>query len=179
MLVNIENLRYAGPMTSKPGSPTRTSGVRTALPVISPRDDSRSAAPARPGLDPDVRLLSALADPVRLAIVRQLAACGSVCACDLDACSWVSQPTVSHHLRVLREAGVVRAERRGTWIYYSLEPAALERLVAVVRSVIPDGASPLPLGSSGVSAVSAASAATEPSPLDPSRPRGAAGRAAS
>lgn len=141
MLVNIEGLRYSAPMTSKQAPTTGVSAVRTTLPVISPQGDSRPGAPARPSLDPDVRLLSALADPVRLAIVRQLAACGSVCACDLDACSWVSQPTVSHHLRVLREAGVVRSERRGTWIYYSLEPAALERLVGVIRSLLPGGAS--------------------------------------
>jgi len=78
--------------------------------------------------DPDVRLLQALADPVRLSIVRQLGAAGAVCACDFSAIGEVSQPTVSHHLRVLREAGVVTTERRGTWIYYSLDGSAAERL---------------------------------------------------
>jgi ArsR family transcriptional regulator len=87
--------------------------------------------------DPDVRLLAALADPIRLRIVRQLADAGSVCVCDLDACQSVSQPTVSHHLRILREAGVVRAERRGTWVYYSLEPAVFDRLAAILRSIQP------------------------------------------
>lgn len=82
-------------------------------------------------LDPDVRLLQALADPTRLAIVRQLAAGDEVCACDFTACCDVSQPTVSHHLKVLREAGVLRSERRGTWIFYSLEPAAAGRLAAL------------------------------------------------
>ena len=73
--------------------------------------------------DPDVQLLQALADPVRLSIVRQLAECRSaVCACDFTACCDVRQPTVSHHLRVLREAGVVTTERRGTYIYYDLAP---------------------------------------------------------
>jgi ArsR family transcriptional regulator len=86
---------------------------------------------------PDVRLLAALADPVRLSIVRQLSACDECCVCDLDACGRVSQPTVSHHLRVLREAGVISAEKRGTWVYYSLEPAAVERLQALGRSLIP------------------------------------------
>jgi len=62
-------------------------------------------------IDPDVRLLAALADPVRLAIVRQLAACDGICACDFTDSFEVSQPTVSHHLRVLREAGVVTGER--------------------------------------------------------------------
>src|SRR5947207_527264 len=57
--------------------------------------------------DPDVRLLAALADPVRLDIIRELAGSNEVCACDLTDCCQVSQPTVSHHLKVLREAGAV------------------------------------------------------------------------
>jgi len=81
--------------------------------------------------DPDVRLLTALADPARLAIVRQLASDGSVCACDFSACDGLAQPTVSHHLRILREAGLVHGERRGTWIYYSLDPAIADRLAAI------------------------------------------------
>lgn len=73
--------------------------------------------------DPDVRFLQALGDPVRLSIVRQIAACGeAVCACDFVECCTVSQPTISHHLRVLREAGVVTSERQGTNIVYALSP---------------------------------------------------------
>ena len=87
--------------------------------------------------DPDVRLLSALADPARLAIVRQLATDGSVCACDFGACADLAQPTVSHHLRVLREAGVVEGERRGTWIWYRLNPAAAERLASLAAGLVP------------------------------------------
>ena len=81
--------------------------------------------------DPDIRLLAALADPARLAIVRQLASDGSVCACDFSAGNDLSQPTVSHHLRVLREAGLVHGERRGTWIWYRLDPAVADRLAAI------------------------------------------------
>jgi DNA-binding transcriptional ArsR family regulator len=92
--------------------------------------------------DPDVRLLHALADPARLAIVRQLAADGMVCACDFGACADLSQPTVSHHLRVLREASVVRGERRGTWIWYSLEPWATERLAELAGQLAPGEARP-------------------------------------
>ena len=73
-------------------------------------------------LDPDVRLLSALADPVRLSFVRQLAETECVCACDFSECCTVSQPTISHHLKVLRDAGVVTSERRGTNVVYSLAP---------------------------------------------------------
>jgi ArsR family transcriptional regulator len=73
--------------------------------------------------DPDVELLQAIADPVRLSILRQLAGSpGSVCACDFTDCCDVSQPTISHHLKVLREAGAVTTERRGTYIYYDLAP---------------------------------------------------------
>jgi DNA-binding transcriptional ArsR family regulator len=79
-------------------------------------------------IDPDVRLLQALADPTRLAIVRELAGASEVCACDFSSCCDVQQPTVSHHLKVLREAGVVESERRGTWVYYRLATAAAERL---------------------------------------------------
>ncbi len=77
--------------------------------------------------DPNVRLLQALADPVRLEIVRQLGSGAAVCACDFTACCDVSQPTVSHHLKVLREAGVVTTERRGTYIYYDLAPDFAQR----------------------------------------------------
>ncbi len=87
--------------------------------------------------DPDVRLLQALADPVRLSIVRQLSEQGSVCACDFMACADVSQPTVSHHLRVLREAGWVTTERRGTWIYYALAPVAVERFRTLAGEIGP------------------------------------------
>src|SRR6186997_155841 len=78
--------------------------------------------------DPDVLLLQAAADPTRLAILRQLSDAAEVCACDFTACCGVSQPTVSHHLKVLREAGVVTCERRGTWIYYRLDPKTAARI---------------------------------------------------
>jgi ArsR family transcriptional regulator len=72
--------------------------------------------------DPDVQLLSALADPVRLSFVRQLGVNDGVCACDFSECCTVSQPTISHHLKVLRDAGVVTSQRQGTNIVYSLAP---------------------------------------------------------
>ena len=88
-------------------------------------------------LDPDVTLLAALADPVRLNIVRQLAECDGICACDFtDSCD-VSQPTVSHHLKVLREAGVVNSEKRGSQVYYRLAPLAIGRLAAMARALVP------------------------------------------
>jgi ArsR family transcriptional regulator len=85
--------------------------------------------------DPDVLLLGALADPTRLSIARQLADQRSVCACDFTECCDVSQPTISHHLKVLREAGVVVGERRGTNIYYSLAPGFEERFAGIGSSL--------------------------------------------
>ncbi len=70
----------------------------------------------------------ALADPTRVAIVNRLTTSESVCVCDLTAAFDLSQPTVSHHLRILRDAGLVEAERRGTWAYYRLVPDAIESL---------------------------------------------------
>ena len=100
--------------------------------------------------DPDVLLLQAAADPTRLAILRQLSSDDAVCACDFTACCDVSQPTVSHHLKVLREAGWVSAERRGTWVYYSLRPEAAERFAMLVRQLTPSAPSaPSPSVASG------------------------------
>lgn|SRR6266536_2052162 len=70
----------------------------------------------------------ALADPTRVAIVNRLSSADEVCVCDLtDACG-LSQPTISHHLRILREAGLVRSSRRGTWAYYRLVPESVGAL---------------------------------------------------
>jgi DNA-binding transcriptional ArsR family regulator len=93
-------------------------------------------------IDPDVRLLQAAADPTRLAILRQLSQAGPVCACDFSACCDVSQPTISHHLRVLREAGWIVGERRGTWIWYSLRPEAAERLAGIAGGLGPGATRP-------------------------------------
>src|ERR1700746_119179 len=70
----------------------------------------------------------ARAHPARVAIVNRLAAADEVCVCDLNAALDLSQPTVSHHLRVLREAGLVESSRRGTWAFYRLPPEAVDAL---------------------------------------------------
>ena len=87
--------------------------------------------------DPHIQLLSALADPTRMEIVRELAGSAEVCACDFTSCCDVSQPTVSHHLRVLRDAGVVTSERRGNWVFYRLAPNLQERLGAIAGGFVP------------------------------------------
>ena len=73
----------------------------------------------------------ALGDPVRLRLLSMIAASGGeVCVCDLTGSFAVSGPTISHHLKVLREAGLVDCERRGTWVYYWARGEALHRLAA-------------------------------------------------
>ena len=80
------------------------------------------------------RRFAALADPVRLRLLSLLAtsADGAVCACDLVLPVGKSQPTVSHHLKVLREAGLVTSEKRGTNVWYAAVPAALDGLRAAL-----------------------------------------------
>ena len=70
----------------------------------------------------------ALADPTRVAIVNRLAQAEETCVCDLTAAFDLSQPTISHHLKVLRDAGLVESSRRGTWAYYRLVPDAVREL---------------------------------------------------
>jgi ArsR family transcriptional regulator len=94
--------------------------------------------------DPDALLCQGAADPSRLAILRQLAGGDEVCACDLTACCDVAQPTVSHHLRVLRETGWVSSERRGTWVWYRLKPEAVDRFRQIAGGFAP--AEPDPVG---------------------------------
>ncbi len=92
--------------------------------------------------DPDTLLLQGAADPSRLAILRQLGGADEVCACDLTACCDVAQPTVSHHLKVLRETGWVTYERRGTWSWYRLRPEAVERFRQIAGGLSPAGPTP-------------------------------------
>ncbi len=83
-------------------------------------------------------LLRALADEARLEIVGRLAAAGgSVCVCDLTRGLGLAQPTVSHHLKVLRDAGIVRSERRGTWVYYELDGSVVGVLGALIAALAP------------------------------------------
>jgi ArsR family transcriptional regulator len=71
---------------------------------------------------------AALSDPVRLRLISLIAAEGEICACDLVEPVGKSQPTVSHHLKVLHEAGLVERDRRGTWMWYRVVPARLNQL---------------------------------------------------
>lgn len=88
-------------------------------------------------LDPDIQLLAALADPTRMEILRELAGQTEVCACDFTSCCTVSQPTISHHLKVLRDAGAVTSERRGNWVFYSIAPNLVDRIGGIAAGFAP------------------------------------------
>ncbi|HEY3867988.1 MAG TPA: metalloregulator ArsR/SmtB family transcription factor [Actinocrinis sp.] len=110
---------------------------KNELPVLQP---AACCAPMtrEPLSEADAKSLAAgfkaLADPVRLRLLSLIAslAGGEACVCDLTGPFDVSQPTISHHLRVLREAGLIDCERRGTWVYYWVLPDALRRLGALL-----------------------------------------------
>jgi ArsR family transcriptional regulator, arsenate/arsenite/antimonite-responsive transcriptional repressor len=89
------------------------------------------------------RVFKALSDPVRLRLLSLIAshAGGEACVCDLTDAFNLTGPTISHHLKVLREAGIIDGERRGTWIYYRVLPTTLQTLSSVLMA--PDQAEPV------------------------------------
>jgi ArsR family transcriptional regulator, arsenate/arsenite/antimonite-responsive transcriptional repressor len=100
-----------------------------ALPVLQPICCGPDVQPLAPQEAADLAArFKALADPTRVAIVNSLSAADEVCVCSLTETFELSQPTISHHLRILREAGLVEASRRGTWAYYRLVPEAVDAL---------------------------------------------------
>lgn len=85
------------------------------------------------------RMFKALGDPVRLRLLSLVASHegGEACVCDISESFDLSQPTISHHLKVLRESGLLDCERRGTWVYYWVIPAALQQLSGVLDATQP------------------------------------------
>ncbi|HEY3408565.1 MAG TPA: metalloregulator ArsR/SmtB family transcription factor [Propionicimonas sp.] len=79
-------------------------------------------------------MFKALGDPVRLRLAAMIAAQNEICVCDLTPHFALSGPTISHHLRILREAGLVDCERRGTWVHYWIQPAALQSLSTLLQA---------------------------------------------
>jgi len=102
----------------------RAAGERCCEPVVYP--DIERAQAERMAV-----VAKALGDPIRLQLVDVLRRhAGKVCVCELVPLFELSQPTISHHLKVLRDAGIVSSERRGLWAYYYVLPAALEEFTA-------------------------------------------------
>lgn len=79
-------------------------------------------------------MFKALGDPVRLQLAARIAASGRTCVCDLTPHFSLSGPTISHHLKVLREAGLIDCERKGTWVYYWIRPESLATLAALLQA---------------------------------------------
>lgn len=104
------------------------------------------------------RMFKALGDPVRLRLLSLVASAanGEACVCDLAAPFALSQPTISHHLKVLREAGLLNCERRGTWVWYRVVPARLAQLATVL------GPAELTTGDATVTAAEVSYAAVVP-----------------
>ena len=116
--------------------------VSNSLTVLSPAETAGCCAPltAEPlsmeQAGQVAPLLKALADPVRLRLLSLVAshAGGEACVCDLNDAFDLSQPTISHHLKVLHEAGLVDRDKRGVWAYYAIVPQALDALSTLLAS---------------------------------------------
>ncbi len=114
------------------------------LPVLDePSSDVSCRTPAgAPSLDAEeakqqALVFKALADPNRLRLLSIIksASSGATCVCDLTEPLDLSQPTVSHHLKVLVEAGLLQREKRGTWAYFSLAAGALDRVAGILKNL--------------------------------------------
>jgi len=130
MIVNV--LHGAGGGRLSPTSRVRSLSVLDG-PACCP---SGLAEPLdRPTAEALAVLLKAVADPARLQLLALIRAAegGEACACDLVSPLGLSQPTVSHHLKVLVDAGLVSRDKRGTWAWYSVVPDRLDEIAAVFR----------------------------------------------
>jgi ArsR family transcriptional regulator len=114
--------------------------VSNSLTVLTPAETAACCAPLSAGplsmeqAEQVAPLLKALADPVRLRLMSLVASRpgGEACVCDLNEAFDLSQPTISHHLKVLREAGLVDRDKRGVWVYYRVRTQALASLGALI-----------------------------------------------
>jgi ArsR family transcriptional regulator len=122
------NVMWRGLM-GKQAVVTKTRPTECCASVLAAPLDTVAAAELASGF-------SALADPVRLRVLSMLAASpeGEVCVCDFVEPLARSQPTVSHHLKILSEAGLVQGDRRGKWVWYSLNRSRLSELRAAIDS---------------------------------------------
>lgn len=103
-------------------------GIDGCCPTLltAPLDESRAVELAK--------VFKALGDPVRLRLLSMIASRdgGEICVCDLTPAFDLSQPTISHHLKLLRQAGLIDCERRGTWVYYWLLPEMTDKLAGIL-----------------------------------------------
>ncbi|MBW6439203.1 metalloregulator ArsR/SmtB family transcription factor [Actinoplanes hulinensis] len=116
---------------SKPAVSLTLIDVTADEPCCPPLAQSRIPAETAAALAPAFK---ALGDPVRLQLMSMIASApgGEVCVCDLTPAFELSGPTISHHLKTLREAGLVDAERRGSWVYYRSRPGIMRQLATLL-----------------------------------------------
>lgn len=122
-------------MSKQRGSLTLTDVTACCAPITEQRVPAETAAALAPAF-------KALGDPVRLQLMSMIASApdGEICVCELTPAFELSGPTISHHLKTLREAGLVDAERRGTWVYYRARPGILRQLASLLAVEAPAGA---------------------------------------
>ncbi|MGI5151341.1 ArsR/SmtB family transcription factor [Plantactinospora sp. CA-294935] len=113
--------------------------LNAGVPCCAPISEQRIPAETATVLAPAFK---ALGDPVRLQLMSMIASApaGEICVCDLTPAFNLSGPTISHHLKTLREAGLVDAERRGTWVYYRARPGLMRQLASLLEVGIPASA---------------------------------------
>jgi ArsR family transcriptional regulator, arsenate/arsenite/antimonite-responsive transcriptional repressor len=122
-------LTHTGLVTNAPAQPRLPLAEACCTPLL--------REPITPGQAADLaRLLKALADPTRLRLVSMVAAHegGEACVCDLTGPLGLTQPTISHHLKVLVDAGIFTRDKRGVWAYYALVPSAMDALSAMLST---------------------------------------------
>lgn len=114
--------------------------------ITTPRTDAAACCPTlteAPLSDATAAVLShtyaALADPVRLKLLSLIAASGELCSCDLLEPLAKSQPTVSHHTKILAESGLITGDKRGRWVYWRVEPTRAAFVRAALDSLAHDG----------------------------------------
>jgi ArsR family transcriptional regulator len=124
---------------------TRTKPRTTSeLRIIGGTENSACCVPVvhpdMEGVARRAKVLAAISDPTRLGIVEMLAAMDdSLCVCEIVSEFSLGQPTISHHLKVLRESGLVKWEKRGLWVYYSLNREAMGNLGAHITGLVSAG----------------------------------------
>jgi ArsR family transcriptional regulator len=116
---------------SKSATPLTLVDVRADAPCCPPIAQNRIPAETAASLAPAFK---ALGDPIRLQLMSMIASAegGEACVCDLTPAFEISGPTISHHLKVLREAGLVDAERRASWVYYRARPDLMRQLAVLL-----------------------------------------------
>jgi ArsR family transcriptional regulator len=117
---------------AQPNLTDLSAGEPCCAPIANQRIPAETAALLAPAF-------KALGDPVRLQLMSMIASApgGEICVCDLTPAFDLTGPTISHHLKTLRDAGLVDSERRGTWVYYRARPGMLRQLASLLSVEVP------------------------------------------